>query len=99
MIKTAQELQDQAKAINLDFYPVRECSICGYMCGYVIEGDAVGYDCGCDCVPYQNVKPRLWKELAQTYNLNQPENNPNISQAYLDKLNSVWQFDLSKAVV
>lgn len=93
MIKTIEELKAQAAKIGLGFYPVHNCSMCGYPCGYIIEGDRVAYDSGCDCTSYSNVQPRDWQDLARTYNMNQPENNPKISQEFLEKLNLIWQFE------
>lgn len=92
MIKTAEELKQQAKNKGIAFYPVHDCSMCGYRCGFIIRDEDVAYDSGCDCVTYTNIQPRTWENLANTYNMNQPENNPQISQAFLDKLNEVWQF-------
>ena len=94
MIKTIEELKKQASEKNITFYPVHECSICGYMCGYIISGEDVKYDsgCGCGCINYSNIKKRNWEELAETYNRNQPENNPNIKKEFLEELNKVWQF-------
>lgn len=92
MIRTKEELQKQAKEKEITFYPVHECSMCRYMCGYLIEDDIIGYDSGCDCVSYNNIEERSWEDLTATYNLNQPENNPNIKQEYLDKLNEIWKF-------
>lgn len=92
MIKTIDELKQQAKDKNIQFYPVHNCSLCGYMCGYIINDEQVGYDSGCDCVMYSNIQPRSWDDLAKTYNMNQPENNPNISEEFLKRLNNIWQF-------
>jgi hypothetical protein len=91
MIRTADELKQQAQAIGLVFYPVHRCSMCSYQCGYIITGDGVLYDAGCDCL-YRPPEPRDWDHLAYTYNMNQPENNPKISQGFLDRLNEVWRF-------
>jgi hypothetical protein len=92
MIKTANELKAQAKLKNIEVYPVHDCSMCGYPCGYVIDGDNVSYDSGCYCTYRFVVEPRSWEDLARCYNMNQPENNPNIKQGFLDKLNETWQF-------
>jgi hypothetical protein len=94
MLKTAEELKDQAKRLGLSFYPVHDCSLCGYKCGYVISADlGLEYDSGCYCTSGSYEEIRTWDDLAATYNLNQPENNPKISKDYLDRLNRVWQFD------
>lgn len=99
MIKTADELRAQAKLKDITFYLVHHCSMCNYPCGYVIKGEEVFYDSGCNCVTYNNVEPRSWEELASTYNLNQPENNPDIKQKYLDELNEIWQFPVAAMAV
>ena len=85
MLKTAEELKEQAKKIGLKFYPVHKCSMCGYQCGYVISDnfERVEYDNGCDCVNYTIIQPRSWEDLASTYNMNQ----------YLEELNNVWKFE------
>jgi len=94
MIKTADELKQQAIAKNITFYPVHNCSMCGYQCGYVIENDKVGYDSGCDCTYNAGgIELRDWDDLARSYNMNQPENNSRISPKFLDELNKTWQFD------
>jgi hypothetical protein len=98
MIKTADQLKEQAKKIHLTFWPIHDCSICGYTCGYYFEHDweDVFYDSGCDCVTYSNIQERSWENVADNYNLNQPENNPKISKEFLDKLNKIWQFEEAK---
>lgn len=93
MIKTVDQLKEQAKKIGLYFYPVHECSMCRYACGYVIEEDSVGYDSGCDCTFGRGgVEPRDWEDLAECYNMNQPENNQKISEKFLQELNQIWKF-------
>jgi hypothetical protein len=98
MIRTADELKQQAIKNHIDFWPVHNCSICGYACGYYFENnhEDVFYDAGCDCVNYSNVQKRSWENLADNYNLNQPENNPKIKQEYLDELNKIWKFEEAK---
>lgn len=92
MLKTADELKAQAIKLQLKFYHVHDCSMCGYRCGYIIALDKVAYDSGCYCVGYTDIQPRSWEDLAETYNMNQPENNPEISQEFLDEENKTWQF-------
>lgn len=92
MIKTVEELKAQAKLKGITRYFVHDCSMCGYPCGYIIKGDTVSYDSGCLCVDYIAVRPSDWEDLAHSYNLNQPENNPEIKQSFLDELNEIWQF-------
>ena len=99
MLKTAQELKEQAQKIGLRFWLINICSMCGYRCGYVIDGDNVGYDSGCDCgFGHEPLQLRSWEELAEQYNRNQPENNPKISKEYLDKTEAVWKFNTKETM-
>lgn len=93
MTKTVDELKQQAKDKNITHYPVRECSICGYTLEYLIRNDQVYYDSGCDCVSHSaGPQLRSWEDLAECYNRNQPENNPDIKPAFLIELDKTWQF-------
>ena len=95
MIKTAEELKKQVEEKVISFYPVHNCSMCGYRCGYIISNDfeQVDYDSGCGCTGSSNVQRSSWNDLTETYNRNQPENNPNIKEVFLDKLNETWKFE------
>ena len=92
-MKTIQDFQQKAKEKDIKFVPIHKCSICGYQCGYVIEGDNVGYDSGCDCT-YNGggIQRRSWQEIADDYNRNQRENNKDISQEWLDETDKFWGF-------
>lgn len=92
MIKSADELKAQAALKGITFWPVHDCSICGYTCGYYLYLEKPYYDSGCNCVYSQNLDPRSWEDVAYTYNLNQPENNPQIRPEFLKTLNLTWQF-------
>lgn len=92
MLKTKEELKTQAEKIGLRRWIIHNCSMCGYPCGYIINGGDVKYDCGCDCVGYTDIQQRNWDDLAENYNRNQPEKNSQISQEYLTKLNEIWKF-------
>lgn len=94
MIKTTQELKEQAEKIGLKRWNIHTCSMCGYSCGYIIEGDEVFYDAGCGCL-YNPPQPRTWGDLTSAFNRNQPENNPDFKgehpEAYEEHYKS-WQF-------
>ena len=92
MIKTEEQLKEQAKLKNITFFPVHSCSMCGYRCGFIIKDENVSYDSGCGCVAYIDIQPKTWEDLTYIYNLNQPENNPKIKQNFLDELNETWKF-------
>jgi len=95
MLKTTEQLKEQAKKINLHFWPCWDCSMCGYSCGYIISEnfETIEYDAGCYCVSYRDIQPRSWEDLTETYNMNQPENNQNIKKDYLKELNDIWKFE------
>ena len=93
MIKTVEELKKQAKLKNITRWTYHTCSICGYECSYVINGDNVSYDNYCLCDGGCENPTRSWEDLTEAYNLNQPENNPKISKEYLKKVNETWQFE------
>jgi hypothetical protein len=95
-MKTKEELKEQAEKIGLSFWKIHTCSMCGYDCGYVIQGENVGYDSGCDCTYGRGgIQQRSWEELTEAFNRNQPENNPNFKgkhpEAY-EKHYAVWKF-------
>lgn len=94
MLKTVDELKKQAEDHGITFYYVRACSMCGYPLGYLIDEDRVGFDSGCYCTGQgQNVGLRSWEDLTQSYNMNQPENNPDIGKQFLVELNDTWKFE------
>lgn len=95
MIKTTQELKEQVHKIGLKRWNIHECSMCGYSCGYVIQGDEVSYDAGCNC-SFNPPQPREWEDLTRAFNQNQPENNPNFKGKHPEAYEGhyrVWQFD------
>lgn len=75
----------KTKAIEQDkrFFPVRDCSICGYMMGYVVlsaDHSNLGFDTGCDCVTYSNINHSNWDEMKNMY-----ESQTDKGKAILDK--------------
>lgn len=97
MIKTIQELKDQAMKIDLHEFTIRRCSMCGYPLKYLIspDFDYVFFDEGCDCRFTGPIRSN-WRFLADAYNRNQPENNPSVSEEYLKELNDIWKFEDTK---
>ena len=85
-MKTADDFKQQAKLHNIIRWNVHDCSICGYRCGYIIEGDQVYYDSGCDCVTYSDIKQRNFDDIAGLYNM---QKNPDI----IERFNEFWHFD------
>lgn len=85
MYRTAEEFQQAAKEKNITSWPIHDCSICGYHCGYKIIEDSVAYDSGCDCVSYIDIQPRSWEDIAHQYNM---QDHPGV----IDKMDQFWGF-------
>lgn len=92
-MKTAQDFQQKAKEKNITFVPIHKCSMCDYQCGYIIQGEDVYYDSGCNCTGGSEHQNRSWQDIADDYNRNQRENNKNISQEWLDETDKFWGFN------
>ena len=86
MYKSPKDFKNAAKKLNLSKWPVHDCSICGYSCGYVFDGNNVGYDSGCDCVTWENIRPSSWADVADFYNM---QHSPKIIEA----MNRFWGFE------
>jgi hypothetical protein len=66
---TAEELKQAIKEKGITRWDIHECSMCGYLCGYVFVGEQVFYDSGCDCMSYGNkLNPRNWGDVVDQYN-------------------------------
>ena len=81
----------KAKAIELNktFFPVRDCSICGYMLGYVVmnrDFSNLGFDTGCDCVTYSNINQSSWEEMERFYNSQSDESKAELNKLWFDKI-------------
>jgi hypothetical protein len=44
MIKTKEELKEQAEKIGLKKWKIHNCSMCDYPCGYIIGNTEVWYE-------------------------------------------------------
>lgn len=73
---------------------IRECSICGYKLGYIIEGEGLFYDAGCHCSGRSVLEARTWDDLAAHYNRNQPSRNDRAAGTpWLAEMRAFWGFD------
>lgn len=77
----------RTKAIQEEkrFFPVRDCSICGYMMGYEvldIHFNHVGFNTGCDCVTYKNITQSSWDEMEKFYNTQSPEGKKELDKQW-----------------
>lgn len=98
-MKTGQDFRDVAREKNVTRWNIHGCSICGYQCGYVIQGDDVGYDSGCNC-SWGGIRPSSWGAVAEHYNLNAGssdakerfEKNPRFGEV-IREMNAFWGFE------
>lgn len=97
-MKTVEDFKKAAKERNITRWNIHECSMCGYACGYVIRGDNVGYDNGCNCV-WGGIRPSSWQELTNAYNMNagaldrkEREKNPLFKES-VEADDKYWGFD------
>jgi len=60
---TTQEILDFCKENNINKIPIHNCSMCGYECGYVLHGEEILYDTGCDCTGRYIVEKRNFDAL------------------------------------
>lgn len=80
-MRTPEEFKLHARKHRISYWPVRECSICGYQLGYhfSVSGN-VAFDPGCDCVRYRpGFVARSWQEVANLYNL---QTDPRVIEGY-----------------
>lgn len=65
-------VEDQVKALRerfCDRITIRNCSMCGYPCAYIFQGESLFYDSGCDC-KYGELEPRDIRSLHQFLEMN-----------------------------
>lgn len=68
-MKNAEDFEKQAKAKNITRWIIHHCSMCNYPCGFIIKGNQVTYDSGCDCI-WGGERPSSFEEIARNYNMN-----------------------------
>ena len=66
---TTQEIVDFCKENGIDNIPISDCSMCGYRCGYVFQGDKIYYDPGCGCCSGEWTE-RSFEDLDYTLQMN-----------------------------
>lgn len=94
MIKTVEEIKNQIRNKNITYIATRECSICGCVIGFEINDGHPFFDSNCDCTSFwSDPQHKTWQEVADFFNCNQPENNPNISVEFINKLNKSFGFE------
>lgn len=86
MTRTVEEFKQAAKKHGITKWPMHDCSICGYHCGFLIAGDEVNYDSGCDCITFGPViNLSSWEDLADHYNRQKNEH-------VIGEMNLFWGF-------
>ncbi len=86
-MKTGDDFRKAAEEKNISKWNIHDCSICGYLCGFVFSGDHqhVAYDSGCDCTGREHYQHRIWESVAQHYNL---QSHPEV----IKEMNKFWGF-------
>lgn len=92
-MKTTTQMQKQVEKVKISEWLIHVCSMCDYSCGFLFNNKNVMYDNGCYCVSSIIIRDATWEEVANAYNRNQPEQNPQISEDYLNKTEKIWQFN------
>lgn len=88
-MKTGEDFKKSAIENNIDYWPVHNCSMCGYECGYIFfmfEEAEVAYDHGCDCTRRRDKSKRDWSDVADQYNM---QKHPDV----IKKMNEYWRFE------
>jgi hypothetical protein len=70
---TSDEVRAITKESRLLFLGIHNCSMCNYPCGYVIDGDVVSYDAGCDCTGRFEMRPSNFGAIADIHNMQKGE--------------------------
>ena len=85
-MRSPSEFQKSVQENELTHWPIHDCSLCHYPCGYIFNKDGnVFYDSGCDCVAYTNLQPRSWEDVAEHYN---QQSNAD----YIKEMDTFWKF-------
>lgn len=90
MIKSASDFKNSAIENNIDYWPIHDCSMCNYECGYLFfqyENYEVVYDSGCDCTNSRTKHARNWEYVAEQYNYNIK------NKSVIKKYNEYWKFN------
>jgi hypothetical protein len=86
-MRPSEDFKNAAKANNITKIDSHDCSMCGYMVGYIISPDYehVSFDHGCDCTGRYVISERSWDDLAHRYNIQTDDN-------VIKRMNEFWGF-------
>lgn len=68
---TGEQVRAAVQKANIQQVEHHDCSICGYMTRYLIKGDQLYFDPGCDCGVRRTPEPRTWASAAEWINMQQ----------------------------
>jgi hypothetical protein len=66
---TGEEVKKACLAAGITNIDHHNCSMCGYMTRYFVEGEDLFFDAGCDCTRRQVCSRRSWQDAADWINL------------------------------
>lgn len=70
MTVTGEQVRAAVAAAGISKVDHHDCSICGYMTAYIIEGDNIYFDAGCDCSSSGGPpRPETWEHVADWINM------------------------------
>ena len=84
-MKRASDFEKAQKENAISRWPIHDCAICGYHCGYVFRGENVFYDSGCSCGNFNGFQPRDFESVADHYNM---QDSPRV----IKEMNEFWGF-------
>lgn len=86
-MKSGEDFRKSAIENNIHHWPVHNCSMCGYECGFLFDyrGYPVVYDAGCDCTRQYVKHERSWDDVAEQYNIQKNEK-------VINEMNKYWRF-------
>lgn len=90
MNRDAKDFREAAIERKIDYWPIHDCSICGYECGFLFfqyEEAEVVYDNGCDCTRRYIKSARNWDNVAELYNIAKE------NEEVMKKYNEHWGFE------
>ena len=70
---TASQVKDVATENGFSRIGHHKCGMCGYPTGYIIDGDHVAFDAGCNCTGRYLSRPSSFDDIARTFNMQTPE--------------------------
>lgn len=84
---TIDDFKKAAEERKITRWNIHGCSMCKYLCGFIIDGENVYYDAGCRCVGVPQIEMRSWEKLVEQYQFDS-ERNPHI----MAEINKFWGF-------